>query len=122
MNLIEASTIAGFGDESIDSLNELGDYFINEGTKEIFITLGEKGVYYANKEVGLMRSSIKVKAVNSTGAGDAFFSGVIYAKLYDKDPISYGIANAYLNLIDRNAVASNLTKALLEKTKKELNL
>lgn len=122
MNLIEASTIAGFGDETIDNLNALGDYFINKGTEEIFITLGEKGVYYANKKVGLMRSSIKVKAVNSTGAGDAFFSGVIYAKLYDKDPISYGIANAYLNLIDRNAVASNLTKALLEKTKKELNL
>ena len=122
MNSIEAATIAGYGDESIDSLNDLGNFFIRKGTKEIFITLGEKGVYYANNVVALMRSSVKVKAVNQTGAGDAFFSGVIYAKLTDQDPIAYGIANAYLNLIDPHAVAINLSKELLEKTKKELNL
>lgn len=122
MNIIEASMIAGFGDESTFGLNALGDFFIKQGTKEIFITLGEKGVYYANEEVRFMRSSVKVKAINSTGAGDAFFSGVIYAKLHGEDQVAYGISNAYLNLMDLHAVCPNLSEELLRKTKKELNL
>ena len=122
MNLTEAKTIAGFGDETKESLDKLGDYFMNNNTKEIFITLGEKGVYYANPDIRILRPSVKVNAVNSTGAGDAFFSGVIYATIHQKDLISYGIANAYLNLIDPNAVAVNLSKNQIEKTIKELNL
>ncbi|MDY0295634.1 MAG: carbohydrate kinase family protein [Acholeplasmataceae bacterium] len=122
MNLIEAKTIAGFGDSSCEGLDKLGDFFISKGTREVFITLGDKGVYYANREVALSRSSVSLKPINSTGAGDAFFSGVIYATLHQKDHISYGIANAYLNLLDEKAVCQNLSSRLIENTVKELNL
>lgn len=122
MNFIEAKTIAGFGDESYEGLNKLGDHFIMKGTQEIFITLGDRGVYYANRDVALSRSSISIEPINSTGAGDAFFSGVIYAKIHKKDPISYGIANAYLNLNDEKAVCQNLSSKLIEDTVKELSL
>jgi len=122
MNLIEAKTIAGFGDATFEGLDKLGHFFIENGVQEIFITLGEKGVYYANKDGALCRSSIPIKVVNSNGAGDAFFSGVIYATIHQKDVISYGIANACLNLIDENAVSTTLSQKQIEETIKELNL
>lgn len=122
MNAIEASTLAGFKDDSHADLDQLGNYFIEQGTKEVFITLGDKGVYYANKDMAEMRSSVKVDVINSTGAGDAFFAGVIFAKIHGYDPISYGIANACLNLKDAHAVCDTLSKEKLIDTVKELNL
>lgn len=122
MNVIEATTIAGFGNDSIDGLHQLGEYFIKNGTKEVFITMGEKGVFYYNKDTSLVRPSLKVDVINSTGAGDAFFSGVIFAKLHNLDPIRYGIANACLNLEDASAVCETLSKdKLINFVKENIN-
>ena len=122
VNLIEAKMIAEFGDDTFDGLDRLSHFFIEQGVKEIFITLGEKGVYYANTDIALYRSSVPIKVINSTGAGDAFFSGVIYATIHHKDNISYGIANACLNLIDPHAVSKTLSSIKLEEAVKELKL
>lgn len=120
MNLIEAQKIAGISGKPSEELTALSNFFIEQGTKEIFITLGEKGVYYANKDKSITRLSPPVNIKNSAGAGDAFFSGVLYAKLNNKDELAYGIANAYLNLTDEKAVCHILTKELIEHTVKEL--
>lgn len=122
MNLTEAENIAGFGEDSPEGLDALGDFFLAEGTKEIFITLGKKGVFYTAGENSILRPSVSVDVINSTGAGDAFFAGVIYAKVHNLDPLSYGLANACLNLTDSQAVSSKLTPEVLEKTVKELKL
>lgn len=122
MNVIEATMIAGFGDDSNEGLGRLGRFFIEQGTKEIFITMGEKGVYYANEEKAEFRPSIKVKVINSTGAGDAFFAGVIFAKIHGFDPLSYGIANACINLSNEHAVCDILSKEKIISYVKELNL
>jgi pseudouridine kinase len=122
MNFIEAKTIAGFGEDSFEGLDALGQFFIDQGVKEIFLTLGEKGVYYASHDMAMFRSSVPIKVINSTGAGDAFFAGVIYATIHKKDLVSYGIGNACLNLIDEHAVALDLSDQKLEETIEELNL
>jgi pseudouridine kinase len=122
MNHIEATMIAGFGDDSLKGLDLLGQYFMEQGTTEIFITMGEKGVYYANKDMAQFRSSIKVDVINSTGAGDAFFAGVIFAKIHGFDALSYGIANACINLTDAHAVCDTLSKEKIIQFVKELNL
>ena len=122
MNFIEAKTIAGFGEDSFEGLDQLGQFFIDQGVKEIFLTLGEKGVYYASQDMALFRSSVPIKVINSTGAEDAFFAGVIYATIHKKDLVSYGIGNACLNLIDEHAVSPDLSDQKLEETIKELNL
>ena len=122
LNFIEATTIAGFGDDSLDSLAQLGKYFLDQGVKEIIITMGEKGVYYANHDMTQFRSSLQIDVVNSTGAGDAFFAGVIFAKVHDDDPLSFGIANACMNLLDDHAVCRTLSKEKLIKYVKEFKL
>ena len=122
MNFTEATTLAGFGEDSVDGLEQLGKYFLDQGTNEVIITLGEKGVYYENHDMAQFRSSLKIDVVNSTGAGDAFFAGVIFAKVNELDPISYGIANACINLGDTHAVSQVLSKEMIIQYVKEKNL
>jgi fructokinase len=43
----------------------------------IFITCGSKGSYYYKDQLGFVEA-FKVDAVDTTGAGDAFMSGVLY--------------------------------------------
>jgi pseudouridine kinase len=122
LNIIEAELLTGIHYETMDDLNKMGDFLLEHGVKEVFITLGDQGAYYTNLREAIFRNAVPVKIKNSTGAGDAFFAGAIYAKLNDKNPLSYAMANAVLNLSDEKSVCSILTKDLLEKTVKELNL
>ena len=48
--------------------------FLNKGVKNIIITLGEKGIYFANKNEEYFVDALKLKdeVVDTTGAGDAF--------------------------------------------------
>ena len=48
--------------------------FLKKGVKNIIITLGEKGVYFANKDQEYFIEALKLKneVVDTTGAGDAF--------------------------------------------------
>lgn len=48
----------------------------------LFITLGSKGCYYKTKNFeGLVSSGLSINAIDTTGAGDAFNAGYIYARL-----------------------------------------
>ncbi|MDB3946939.1 ribokinase [Candidatus Pelagibacter sp.] len=48
--------------------------FLNRGVKNIIITLGEKGIYFANQNEEYFVDALKLKdeVVDTTGAGDAF--------------------------------------------------
>ena len=122
LNIIEAELLTGITYETMKDLNKMGDMLLERGVKEVFITLGDKGAYYTNLREAIFKNAIPVQIKNSTGAGDAFFAGAIYAKLLDKNPLSYAMANAVLNLSDEKSVCGSLTENLLEETVKELKL
>ena len=68
--------------------------FLNRGVKNIIITLGEKGIYFANKDEEYFVDALKLKdeVVDTTGAGDAFNGAlaVALAKNYNyKDAIIF---------------------------------
>ena len=122
LNQIEAEVMSGIHYKTMDDLTQMGDYFINQGVNEVFITLGKIGAYYANDKEGIFRNAIPVEVENGNGAGDAFFSGVIYANLYQKNALSYGMANAFINLRSQKSVSEELTDQVIEYVVKELNL
>ena len=62
------------------SANEL----IKMGIKNVIITLGEKGVFYSNGKDEIYIKARKVKAIDTTGAGDAFNGGFSLALLKGK--------------------------------------
>lgn len=49
-----------------------------KGAKILAITLGNKGTYISNSTNGEIVESIKVEAIDSTGAGDAFVGAFLY--------------------------------------------
>ena len=63
------------------SANEL----IKMGIKNVIITLGEKGVFYSNGKDEIYIKARKVKAIDTTGAGDAFNGGFSLALLKGKE-------------------------------------
>jgi pseudouridine kinase len=119
LNIIEASILTNISYIDLESVEKMGKYLINEGVKEVYITLGNQGAYLISNKDTMYKRSINIKVINSTGAGDAFFAGVIYGKIKQLNPLSTGIANSIINLQDEKAVSSKLTEDLLIQTLKE---
>ena len=81
---------------SEDETDIFGKDYIERELKDklVFVTLGSKGSKWFYKGIGGHVPTIKVKCVDTTGAGDAFYAGVL-TKLDKKDaPVE---TDEYLN-------------------------
>ena len=59
---------------------------INLGIKKIIITLGEKGLFYSDGKEEIFLKATSHKAIDTTGAGDAFNGGLAFG-LFKEKPI-----------------------------------
>ena len=57
---------------------------INLGIKKVIITLGEKGLFYSDGKEEIYLKASAVKAIDTTGAGDAFNGGLAFGLLKEK--------------------------------------
>ena len=57
---------------------QAADKLINLGIKKIIITLGEKGLFYSDGKEEIYMNASSVKAIDTTGAGDAFNGGLAF--------------------------------------------
>ena len=80
-NETEASFYLKKNVESKTEIEEAAKNFLNKGVKNIVITLGSKGVYFANSSESyfLDAFNLKDKVIDTTGAGDAFNGAFAYA-------------------------------------------
>ena len=91
---------------------------INMGIKNVIITLGEKGLFYSNGIEEIYIKANKVKAIDTTGAGDAFNGGFSFALLNGKK-IKYCLefANKVAGLSTTKLGAGDSMPALCELNK-----
>lgn len=73
--IINLADIVKFSEEEIDLFTE--EYVYGLKDKLLCISLGSSGSYYQYNELKGNVSSIKVTPVDTTGAGDAFYAGIL---------------------------------------------
>ena len=74
-NETEAGYLTGVEINGIDDAKAAAKKLLSLGVKNVIITLGVNGAYYTDGECEIHVPGIKVKAVETTGAGDAFNGG-----------------------------------------------
>ncbi|MDA9680677.1 ribokinase, partial [Flavobacteriaceae bacterium] len=79
-NMIEAESLTGIKVFDIDSSRVAALKLIDKGIKNVFITMGNKGVFYITEDREGHILPKKVKAIDSTAAGDTF-NGALAAAL-----------------------------------------
>lgn len=115
-NLNEAELLSGISVKHQDDLVKVAEYFINKGIQNLYITLGEEGVFSACVKNGRMSHmhlpAMQGKLVNANGAGDAFLAGIAYAWLQKPNPndqIQYGQACAHFAMASKSTVNPQLS-------------
>ena len=78
-NETEAEQFTGIKVDTIEDCRAAAEKFFAMGVKNVIITLGVRGAFYTNGREEIVVPSIKVKAVETTGAGDAFNGGLATA-------------------------------------------
>ncbi len=67
------------------SLDEGSQLLLDEGASKVIVTLGNAGAKLYTKDNIIIAPTEKIKALDSTGAGDAFAAGFIFKYLQDED-------------------------------------
>ena len=78
-NETEAYTLTGIDVKDIESAEKAGKWFIDRGVKKAIVTLGEKGAVLTTPDSCEHFPAPKVKAIDTTGAGDIFSGAFFYS-------------------------------------------
>ncbi len=112
-NILEAKMLSGINIENDDDLVKATDLLIQRGIKQIYISLGPKGVYYTDGVNKGVLPSITKDIVNVTGAGDSFLAGVIWAYIKGFDiekSAKAGLAASNITLLSQDTVSKNISE------------
>ncbi|MCH5138290.1 ribokinase [Clostridiaceae bacterium UIB06] len=74
--------------DDTDKIRKAADKFIEKGVKFVIITLGERGAALLSKEKLTVVPAYKVKAIDTTAAGDSFI-GALANKLQSEEVVSF---------------------------------
>ena len=81
-NLIEAQAMSGD-----DRPEACAKYFLNKGVRNVFISMGQDGVYAADHRKSQQLPALKFPYTTLTGAGDAMCAGIVHALANGADAI-----------------------------------
>jgi pseudouridine kinase len=117
-NAAETTALCGLVDPAHDYETAIGAarHLVGMGTKVAVVTLGEKGLAYADGSGGGYLPAISTRVVDPTGAGDAFSGAVIFGLLNEvplDEAMRLGVTAASLTLQSPHTVLPTLSQELL---------
>lgn len=121
-NKLEAEMLSNIKIIDEISLKKCAEFFISQGTKQIYISLGENGVFFANNKTSGKLNPFKANIVNTTGAGDAFMAGIAYGfieNLNIMESCEIGIACATITIESNKTISENMSLENVFKIKEE---
>jgi ribokinase len=84
-NQTEANVLTGRGADAASSPEEVAQDLIDAGVKQVVMTLGEKGALLMTASSSKQVLAPEMRAVDTTGAGDAFNAGLATALAFGED-------------------------------------
>lgn len=112
-NETEAEILTGVKVIDESSAQQAAQVFHQKGIEKVLITLGSKGVFVSENGVGQIVASFRVKAVDTTAAGDTFNGALVTAMLEDKplnEAILFAHASAAISVTRKGAQPSIPTR------------
>ncbi|KAI9708025.1 MAG: hypothetical protein M1820_004229 [Bogoriella megaspora] len=111
--LVNESEAAIMSGRSVDEVNKdtwlvICEEFLELGVKNVVITLGSKGAYYANASAWNHCPAYDVEVVDTTGAGDTFTGAYASEYLRQKEAKEWDIERAVIRA--NKAAAITITK------------
>lgn len=110
-NKYEAEILSGVKITDEATLNEAMEVLLDKGVKNVYISMGEKGVFYGNEKSRRFVSAKSCDVVSATGAGDAMMAGMVYGELNGFEPelsIAYGQAMANMALSSEETISAKV--------------
>ncbi|MBZ0298886.1 MAG: carbohydrate kinase family protein [Anaerolineae bacterium] len=117
-NAAETTALCGLEDPAHDyeSATNAARQLVAMGAKVAVVTLGEKGLAYADGSGGGHIPAISTRVVDPTGAGDAFSGAVIFGLLNEvplDEALRLGVTAASLTLQSPHTVLPHLSQEML---------
>lgn len=117
-NAAETTALCGLVDPAHDyeTAMNAARHLVGLGAKVAVVTMGEKGLAYADGSGGGHLPAISTHVVDPTGAGDAFSGAVIFGLLNEvpiDEAMRLGVTAASLTLQSPHTVLPNLSQELL---------
>ena len=78
-NRLEAELLTGIHIETKEDVERAAALLLDAGVQQVFITLGDQGVYAATRKEGLWQDIFPGNMVNTTGCGDSFMAALVWA-------------------------------------------
>ncbi|MDA3811695.1 MAG: PfkB family carbohydrate kinase [Spirochaetaceae bacterium] len=85
-NKLEAEILSGIKINSEKSIKIASGILIDKGLNRVFLSMGEKGIYYRDRKNSLHYQGEQIKAVNTTGAGDAYTAALAHSFMKNFTP------------------------------------
>ena len=118
-NRFETEALCGFKIETNDDLRKAGRFFIEQGVKNVFISLDADGIYYITSEgeEGTLACCEAIEVKNVTGAGDSFVAGIGYGYMNNlniKDTIKYAVAMSIITITHEETINPKMSHELVK--------
>lgn len=114
-NLVEAEALTGIQITDDNSLNRAVDMLLRD-VKEVYITMGSKGVFYADRTKRGCVPSVAQYKISTTGAGDSFTAAMVYQHLHSQKDIKkiaeFGVRAALMTMSVEAAVNPKIAQIL----------
>jgi pseudouridine kinase len=125
-NRFEAEALVEYELDTPEALIKAADDLLRYGVENVFISLDQGGVFYANNsQKGILKAN-ESTVINVTGAGDSFVAGLGYGylnKLSFKNTLKFAISSSLLTISTDSTIHPNMSaqavKDITQKTKWE---
>jgi len=121
-NRYEAEVLSGIQINSDDDLVIAGQYFLDLGIENVFISLDCEGIFFTNGKESYKVTAWDVNVCNVTGAGDSFVAGLGYGYTNDLpvvETIKTAMAMSIIAIGSQETINPDLSIELIEEVIKK---